>query len=137
MYPTLKIGEMVVVKRVSFESIRVGDIIGFTSHKGIPLVHRVVWKTSKKITTVADASRRADIPITRKDLLGKIIMKKNHDYWISASSPKISLMIAWLSGKIVNSPSSLLYRAGRKALLCYTNTVNKLGNFTSNRGYLS
>lgn len=137
MYPTLKIGEIVVVKKVSFESIRIGDIIGFTSHKGVPLVHRTVWKTSKNIITVADASRRPDTPITRKEFMGKIIMKKHNDHWspipTTALPKKTDEIIAWLSRKIANNPSSLLYRAGRKILLFSINSMYHLFSFAPRR----
>ena len=130
MYPTLKVGDLVALQRTSFAEIDVGDIIGFTSDKGIPLVHRVVWKTTKKLTTVADASRRADHPISETAVLGKVILTKKCGHWHAIHSTmrpfKLHKLLAWASSKVVSHPSSLYYRAGRKLLLHGLNVVHSL-----------
>ncbi len=130
MIPTFHVGELITLQRVSFASIAVGDIVSFTSQRGIPLVHRVVWKTAHQLTTVADASRRADLPITEKAVMGKVTLVKRCGCWQSMQLTNelwgVGTLIAKLSGQIVKQPSSLKYRIARKILLYSVNMVSKI-----------
>lgn len=72
MWPTLKKGDLVILKGVSkAEDIRVGDIIAFEHEEGFA-IHRVIQVDGESITTQGDANRKPDEPITFDDVIGRV-----------------------------------------------------------------
>lgn len=56
MYPTLSNGDTVIVKRVDFNEIKVGDIAVFKTTGNKYIVHRMIGKQDKGIITKPDFS---------------------------------------------------------------------------------
>jgi signal peptidase I len=81
MYPTLHKGDMVLIINEAYDKIRVGNLIGFVSKKGIPLVHRVVIKSAYTIQTMADVSRKPDPSINPNRIIGVVSMIKIRNSW--------------------------------------------------------
>jgi len=79
MEPTLKVGEIVKIKRVNIDLIRKNDIIlFFEKHYQYPIIHRLVKiiyeKNQKKLITKGDNVKfRDQYFITGKELIGKIV----------------------------------------------------------------
>jgi|GEM_PF-3793492 len=121
MWPTLQKNDMVLLVLAPLDDIRIGDVIGFTSAKHIPLAHRVAHMSKNTVQTIADASRRYDDHISDTAIIGKVIMKKQGNKW--QSYPRyhwgryIHYLIARTSSMIVKHPGALLYRMVRKLLL--------------------
>lgn len=86
MVPTLNIGDIIVVQRVTPEQLSIGDIVVFRNPRaphGAPIVHRIVDISideggSYKITTVGDAvgvGRDIFSPWDASLLIGRVIMR--------------------------------------------------------------
>lgn len=79
MYPTLSIGDIVVVEGVKIEEIRVGDIIVFKPHsQGYPIIHRVVKiiKVNGKIIIKTKGDNNLTIDpwnVTEEMILGRVL----------------------------------------------------------------
>jgi len=72
MWPTLKKGDLVVLKGVdNLEDVRVGDIIAFRHEAGFA-IHRVVSIDGTQITTQGDANDINDPPISIDDVVGRV-----------------------------------------------------------------
>ncbi len=78
MWPTLKKGDLVVLKGVDGpEDVQVGDIIAFRHEAGFA-IHRVVSIEGEKITTQGDANDLADPPISIDDVVGRVARVMGH-----------------------------------------------------------
>jgi len=79
MEPTLQMGEMVKIKRISIDLIKKNDIIlFFEKHFKYPIIHRVVKiineKNQKKLITKGDNVKFNDKHlVTEKELIGKMV----------------------------------------------------------------
>jgi len=72
MWPTLKKGDLVVLKGVDgLEDVHVGDVIAFRHEAGFA-IHRVVSIEGAKITTQGDANKITDPPIGINDVVGRV-----------------------------------------------------------------
>ena len=71
MYPVLNRGDLILVKGVTPEEIKVGTVIVFR-HGGGMAVHRVVRIQGQTITTKGDANPNEDDPITYDDVVGRV-----------------------------------------------------------------
>lgn len=72
MWPTLKKGDLVILKGVGKpEDIRVGDIIAF-EHEGGFAIHRVIEVDGESITSQGDANPIPDKPITFDKVIGRV-----------------------------------------------------------------
>lgn len=72
MWPTLKKGDLVVLKGVGdVEDLEVGDIISFQHEKGLA-IHRIVSIDGETIVTKGDGNPRPDQPIHIDQVVGKI-----------------------------------------------------------------
>ena len=72
MEPSIKIGDIVVVKRANTLP-RVGDIIAYKS-SGLVVLHRVINVSNDKIITKGDANNAPDNPITRNQVIGQLYL---------------------------------------------------------------
>ena len=82
MTPFLNGGEFVTIKKVSYASLHIGDLIFCKSPNTSPLLHRIVRKqrTDRGLLfqTKGDAVQGADEPVTEHDIIGKVcIIEKN------------------------------------------------------------
>ena len=71
MWPVLKRGDLIFIKAVDYEDIRVGSVIVFRHEDGMA-VHRVVRIDDYTITTKGDANMGEDNPITSDDVVGRV-----------------------------------------------------------------
>lgn len=83
MWPFLKSGEQILVKKVSAENLKIGDIMLYRVNDRM-ICHRLVRKVSKEgeylFYTQGDTSLKIDNPVSEKALIGRVevILKKNH-----------------------------------------------------------
>lgn len=84
MQPTLNIGDVIIIKRVNPEELKVGDIIVFNPpqpyYNGVPWVHRIVsiQKVGNEIyfKTKGDANTYPDpFTLTKNNIIGVMIGK--------------------------------------------------------------
>ncbi len=102
MWPTLKQGDIVLLKGVShIEEVEVGDIIGFRHTDGLA-IHRIVRIEGDEIIARGDANFRDDPPIGIEDVVGRVptILGKN------ARIPYLGHM-TFLLGPLVKSTNEL------------------------------
>ena len=71
MYPALKRGDLILVKAVTPEDIKVGTVVVFRHGDGLT-VHRVVQLSGGKITTKGDANTLVDPSISYNDVVGRV-----------------------------------------------------------------
>lgn len=79
MEPTYHKGDLLILKNIPFNKIKVGDVIVFTvKGRNIPIVHRVINKTSSHVETKGD-NNPGQLPfeknITADQIKGKAIFK--------------------------------------------------------------
>ena len=73
MWPTLKQGDLVLIKGISSKSeIHEGDIVVYQNPKGFT-IHRVVKLNENTLITKGDANNVNDSPVEYKDVIGKIV----------------------------------------------------------------
>ncbi len=70
MEPEFSTGDMIVVKET--EDFDIYDIVVYKSGSSL-VVHRIVGIGAEKVVTKGDANNTEDEPITRVDVLGKVI----------------------------------------------------------------
>jgi signal peptidase I len=78
MWPELKEGDLVFIKGVKVEQIKVGDIVVFKdeiSNKFI--IHRITKINSNTFVTKGDANFQEDAPTKFENLVGNILTFKN------------------------------------------------------------
>jgi len=121
MRPTLTKGDKALLNCKKRLAIEAGDLVGFMSQRHIPYIHRVISVSQNSITTAADASRKSDTPINRKDIIGKVYMVKQNGKWrhlqASAGRKMLGSTISLFSQRVVDNPASIVSRGIRKMLL--------------------
>ncbi len=74
MFPWMRSGDQVFVRRWNFELLRPGDVILFERNEEF-FVHRVIRtesrKAAKTVITKGDALDSADIPVTEEEFVGR------------------------------------------------------------------
>lgn len=70
MYPTLEVGDVVVVKIT--KEVEENDIIVYIDNKSI-ITHRLIEKKDNELIARGDANNSADMPINKNMLLGKVV----------------------------------------------------------------
>jgi len=104
MWPFIKDGETVVVRRMRFEDIVTGDVI-VVYVNGRMICHRVFRKKHRCIQTKADALTGLDAEISERNILGKVIAQKRGCHTRRCEGRVSSLVgrcIAW--GTLVWAP---------------------------------
>lgn len=75
MAPAVRVGDAVVVRR-QLPPLKPGDVVSFVSreHGGVVVTHRIAQLDTDdgRLVTKGDATTKADKPITRVDLVGKV-----------------------------------------------------------------
>lgn len=69
MNPLFRSGDVIFLKQVPFQKIRINDIVGVKKGK-IVFVHRVIYRTSDYLLTKGDANPRVDGKILAGNVLG-------------------------------------------------------------------
>jgi len=116
--PIIKKGELILLE-TDCRNIRQGDIVGYISARGIPLVHRVIRISRTYIQTAADNNRRVDSPARRKNIVGKVIKIKIRGQWKilghNLTTQLIDRFIALFMVIVYTFPESgILFRIQRK-----------------------
>ena len=78
MRPTLDVGDVVIIAKVSADTIKTGDIIQFREGEGVTTVHRVVEiqesEGKRVFITQGDANREPDAkPVIPENVVGKAV----------------------------------------------------------------
>ncbi len=116
MWPVLKRGDLIFVKAVDFEDIKAGSVIVFHHGEGMA-VHRVVKIEGQTITTKGDANVDEDNPITRDDVVGRVLTMGDRLFKI----PFVGNIALWMNpetavsqeGQPAPEPGSVLTQMGR------------------------
>jgi signal peptidase I len=102
MVPTIDPSDIIIIKKIPFEQVQVGDIIVFDkpSDHNKQIIHRVVSilnEDPKTIRTQGDANPESiegtDYPITEEEYIGKLIEIRTLDEVCSKSSERMCLEI--------------------------------------------
>lgn len=72
MWPTLKRGDLVVVKGIDESAVSVGDIVVYESGTGTMVIHRVITVDGQTLVTQGDANGEPDEPIALADVAGVV-----------------------------------------------------------------
>jgi len=74
MWPALEEGDLVFIKGISGEEIKVGDIIVYRNgERATFTIHRVVSLGEKTIITKGDANFSEDAPVSYEDVIGRAV----------------------------------------------------------------
>jgi len=71
MEPEIPVGSLVVVKQV--QDAVPGEVVVYEGKGNLPIAHRVIAADHATLTTKGDANNKADDPIDRTQLIGKVI----------------------------------------------------------------
>lgn len=85
MVPFLKGGEILTIRRVSYNSLRRGDLILFRSKYDSPVLHRIIrikpsYDKAYIFHTKGDASRLPDDPVHQNEVMGKVCKVQKNSY---------------------------------------------------------
>ena len=74
MWPIVKWGDIVILKKVKISSLKIGDLILFKTSQGNPILHRIVLilKTKTLFRTKGDALMVFDAPIEKGFVMGRV-----------------------------------------------------------------
>mgnify|MGYP001617758227 FL=1 len=94
MWPALKEDDIVLIKKIPKEEIKVGDIVVWTNDKGFT-IHRVVKLNPNTLVTKGDANFAQDPPVKYEEIVGRTV------YWKDSKPLRIPYFgyIAVISGK--------------------------------------
>ena len=71
MWPVLKRGDLVFVRKVALDDLKQGDVVVYRTEQSF-IIHRVIKKGKGTITTKGDASVEADQPIEFGSIVGAV-----------------------------------------------------------------
>lgn len=92
MLPLIQKGDWLVVESVTdSEMLKKGDIILFSRGREF-VVHRIVELQDKEIITQGDWSRIRDLPISNRDVIGKVIEVEKPNLKIKLNDPFFKLI---------------------------------------------
>ena len=86
----LLVGDYIIVKKE--EEYKVGDVITY-KESGYYITHRIVDIKGENITTKGDANTAHDEPITKDNVLGKLMFRSNILSFINKNKPVIVILI--------------------------------------------
>lgn len=72
MWPVLEEGDLVFVKSIEPEDIKIGDVVIYTTEDGF-IIHRVVKLRDKTLVTKGDANVNSDTPVEYDKVIGKTV----------------------------------------------------------------
>ena len=93
MWPALKKGDLIFVKKVDSKEVKIGDIVVYKNQNGFT-IHRVIEIKEDSIITKGDANNISDAPVEFKDIVGKTF-----DYKIGKPLrlPKMGYISIWVN----------------------------------------
>lgn len=95
MWPQLKIDDLILMKGIKGEEAKVGEIIIFKNDKGFT-IHRLIKKQGDMFITKGDANNIEDAPITKDQIIGRIVYFRNKPFRI----PKLGIISKNLGPKL-------------------------------------
>lgn len=72
MWPELKTGDVVLIKKIPREAMRGGDIVVWQNTKGFT-IHRIVRLGDDTLVTKGDANFSEDAPVSYNDVIGRTV----------------------------------------------------------------
>lgn len=92
MSGTLEIGDIIAVKLT--KDVKKDDIITYEKEQ-ILITHRIIEKQGESIITKGDANNAEDEPITKKDVIGKVVYTlKNVEIWKEVfKTPEVYILV--------------------------------------------
>ncbi len=73
MWPILKQGDIIFIKNISPEDIKVGDVIVWQQEEKGFVIHRVIKIKENAIITRGDANTAEDPPVAFENIVGKML----------------------------------------------------------------
>jgi len=113
MFPWIRTGDLVFVRRLDYEQARRGDVVVFERDARL-FVHRVIRverSGEHVIVTKGDALDRVDAPVTRAEFLGRVIRVHRDERHIDMESLGHLVLGRFLAR--VSRTSSLFYQPVR------------------------
>lgn len=94
MSSTMEIKDIIIVKILMSEELKVDDIVVYKQEKAT-ITHRIIEIDKDKITTKGDANNAKDKPIARSDIIGKVVkIIPNIGIWEKVfTTPKVYISI--------------------------------------------
>ena len=77
MWPALKEGDLIFIKHINREDIKIDDVIIYQNPKGFT-IHRVVKLNEDTLITKGDANTVKDSPIGYDKVIGKLLTFRNN-----------------------------------------------------------
>lgn len=92
MSGALEVGDIILVKLT--KKINENDIITYIENNSV-ITHRIIKINNEEITTKGDANNTEDEPITKDDIIGKVIFTfKNVAIWKQVfKTPKVYILV--------------------------------------------
>lgn len=81
MWPELKVNDLILMKGISGEEAEIGQIIIYKNSQGFT-IHRLVRKQGDKLVTKGDANKSEDAPISKEDVVGRMVYLKGKPFRI-------------------------------------------------------
>lgn len=103
MEPKIPVGAIVFVKEVSWDELKVGDVVTYNLNGGMYVTHRIIAKDedTQGITTQGDANETADsLPVPYTNILGRMAFEVPQLGYISIYA-KTPLGIAGISAVVL------------------------------------
>ena len=72
MWPALKQGDLVLIKNVKQNQLKIGDIIVYKNEQGFT-IHRIVRLNKENLITKGDANNVEDKPVDYKEVIGRVV----------------------------------------------------------------
>ena len=73
MWPALKQNDIVLIKKIPKEELKIGDIVVWQNQQGFT-IHRITELASTTLTTKGDANFTSDNPVPYSDIVGRTVM---------------------------------------------------------------
>ena len=90
MWPALKEGDLVLIKGVDKQELKVGDIIVYENKKGFT-IHRIIELNEETLETKGDANNISDSPIKYEKVVGRTVNLFEKPF----RSPKLGNVTIW------------------------------------------
>ena len=72
MWPVLERGDLILVKGVEKDDIKIDDIVVYRVEDGF-VIHRVIELKDKTLITKGDANQNPDLPVAYEKVIGKTV----------------------------------------------------------------
>ena len=91
MEPNLKVGDFIIIRKQN--EYDTGDIVTFVDKENYFVTHRIIMMNDDEFTTKGDANNTIDAPITKQQIIGKVVCKIHSLNFISYLLTRIEMWI--------------------------------------------